>query len=600
MSNVREIKLWLSRFRPHWPLGLLPAIGLVLLFAGLNSDYLWADEGDTAVLASNILKFGVPKAWDGVAFIDSDYGARENQHLVMVTTPWPQYYVTAASFLIFGQNTFAARLPFALAGWLTILLVFRLIRDLTKDRNAAFAAAALTLFSVQFLLYARQARYYALSMFFTCWLIWIFFRMKSARECILFAVIAILLFYSHPLGIVPLAALAILTLTYSSFSHQRRWFWLASPPILIFALPWFVIARTGYRSMTTLPQAPGEYVARVVQYVLEIASVTPLIGITVLLLFLFTAWRHKLRQAARDPHSAENSTQQIEGIEPRASAFLLQSTEIAFLLVVFTSIVLYALTIALTQEVNSLRLIGLRYTAAAIPLLAMSAGLLIVRISRGRIAIWLSLVLVFALTRFDQLAPWISWNPHGRFQVGKYSVVTHVPSTTLSKFVDFGLIRFLCNLWRSNPGTMGRTAEFLRRHASPGDVVITNFESEPLYFYTRLPQGLRIANESSIYQAARREGLPDYVFGLARARWIIWRFSWDGYFGITWAQVEQSLRAKGAQVTEITKLKETGWENRENIHFSRFCGGKHLFREHHHFQRARIYRVDYPKSSEPQ
>jgi len=113
-----------ARLRSHWAFALVAVIGAVLIFTNLGSDYLWEDEGDTAALASNILKFGVPKAWDGAAFLDCDHGTRLNRDLVMVTHPWVQYYLTAASFLIFGQNTFAARFPFALAGWLSILVVY--------------------------------------------------------------------------------------------------------------------------------------------------------------------------------------------------------------------------------------------------------------------------------------------------------------------------------------------------------------------------------------------------------------------------------------------------------------------------------------------
>src|SRR5207248_8943104 len=107
--------------RQHLPFALIAVIAAGLIFTNLGSDYLWADEGDTAVLASNILKFGVPRSWDGVTFMDSDFGARVNNDLVMVSSPWLQYYLAAASFWLFSENTFAARLPFAFAGWLTIL-----------------------------------------------------------------------------------------------------------------------------------------------------------------------------------------------------------------------------------------------------------------------------------------------------------------------------------------------------------------------------------------------------------------------------------------------------------------------------------------------
>ena len=589
-----------DRLRSHKPFVIVAVLGLALLLTNLGTDYLWADEGDTAVLASSILKFGVPKAWDGITFTDSDLGVRENQQLVMVGTPWVQYYVAAASFLLFGQNTFATRLPFALAGWVTGLLGFRLIRRLTGDSRAAFCGALLTLGSVQFLLYAREARYYALSMLFTCWLISIFFRMKSARDAILFAAVAVLLFHTHPVGTAVLVALAVLTLTYSPLSEQRRWFWLACAPVLVFTVPWFFYARLGYTQMSTPLRAVGELFARIVQYLLETASVTPLVGIVALFFVLLIQWRRERSQIDASPGSGGVETSRGSETEAthlsRPNVFL-NPQERGFLLLVGASILCFAVIISLTQEVTSLRIIGLRYTAAVVPLVALVAGMLIAKVSRGKPAVWISLLAVFILTRFDQIVPWTSWNTSGIFRFGQYTVATHVPSTPLNRFIDTGLLRVGCNLWNGNPGTMGRSCEFLRRNAQPGDVVITNYESEPLYFYTRLPQGLKILANAPVYEAARGQHLPEYVFGVARALWIIWRFAWDGYFGLTWPEVEQALISRGARITEMAKIKETGWENRENAFFYRFCGHKHLFRHHqHHFPRARIYRIDYPDS----
>src|ERR1700737_2329970 len=591
-----------DRLRAHWPFVTVAVLGLALVLTNLGTDYLWADEGDTAVLASSILKFGVPKAWDGVTFTDSDLGARENQQLVMVGTPWVQYYVAAASFLLFGQNTFAARLPFALAGWFTVLLGFRLIRRLTGDWRAAFCGALLMLGSVQFLLYAREARYYVLSMLFTCWLISIFFRMKSARDSALFAAVAVLLFHTHPVGTAVLVALAVLTLTYSPLSEQRRWFWLACAPVLVFTVPWFFYARLGYTQMSTPLRAVGELFARIVQYLLETASVTPLVGIVALFFVLLIQWRRERSQIDASPGSGGVETSRGSETEAthlsRPNVFL-NPQKGAFLLLVGASFFCFAVIISLLREVTSLRIIGLRYTAAVVSLVALVAGMLIAKVSRGKPAVWISLLAVFILTRFDQIVPWTSWNTSGIFRFGQYPVATHVPSTPLNRFIDTGLLRFGCNLWYGNPGTMGRSCEFLRRHAQPGDVVITNYESEPLYFYTRLPQGLKILANAPIYEAARGQRLPEYVFGVARARWIIWRFAWDGYFGLTWPEVEQALISRGARITEMAKIKETGWENRENVFFYRFCGHRHLFgrHEHHRFRRAHIYRIDYPGSN---
>jgi len=165
-----------ERLRPHWSFTLVAILGLALVLSNLGKDYLWADEGDTAVLAANIIKGGVPKAWDGVTFLDSDKGARLNHDLVMVTSPWLQYYVTGASFVIFGKHAFSARLPFAIAGWLTVLVAYRLILQSTASHWAGFCTASILVSSVQFLLYCRQCRYYALSMLLALLLLWIVVR----------------------------------------------------------------------------------------------------------------------------------------------------------------------------------------------------------------------------------------------------------------------------------------------------------------------------------------------------------------------------------------------------------------------------------------
>ena len=222
----------LDGLRTHWPVAIVTLLGAILIFTNLGTDYLWEDEGDTAALASNILKFGVPKAWDGAAFLDSDdHGGRLNRDLIMVTHPWVQYYLAAGSFLIFGQNTFAARFPFAMAAWMSIFLVYFFLWRQTGNRLAAFSAAALLTLSVQFLLFARQCRYCSLNMLLVVWLFWIFFKMKSVRDCALFVLASALFFHTHPYGLAPVAELGGLSFVYRPFKKQRRWIWFAAPAI---------------------------------------------------------------------------------------------------------------------------------------------------------------------------------------------------------------------------------------------------------------------------------------------------------------------------------------------------------------------------------
>jgi len=579
-----------ARLRSHWAFALVAVIGAVLIFTNLGSDYLWEDEGDTAALASNILKFGVPKAWDGAAFLDCDHGARLNRDLVMVTHPWVQYYLTAASFLIFGQNTFAARFPFALAGWLSILVVYFFLWRSIGSRLTAFSAAALLVLSVQFLLYARQCRYCALNMLLICWLFWSFFRMKSTRDCVLFILASVFLFHTHPYGIAPVVALGALSLIYRPFAMQRRWIWFAAPAIALLTLPWLALSSlssSGSALNTTLPQSPGEFVERCVQAFIECTSVTPLIGSAILFIVAALLMRSKKKMADEVARDAATTP-------PESSPALLETNEISILLSVVATVLLYALATAITQSSDSLWLVGMRYASAVLPLAAMAAAILIAKVSRGNPLIGLSLLLVFGLTKLAQLTPWVAVNPSGLIHFGKYSVGAHVPAKIVDRFLGAGLLMYVRDLWHENPGTVAKSCKFLRENAKPGDVVIVNYGMEPTYFYTRLPQAMGILREYPVYNRARELALPEYVFGIDHVRWIVWRSAWETGPGYAINDVLREISARGAKITSVMEMEETVWENREDIHFHRFSDGTYLFPRTQTFPDSRIARVDWP------
>ncbi|MEY2546209.1 MAG: hypothetical protein QOG48_1326, partial [Verrucomicrobiota bacterium] len=117
----------------------------------------------------------------------------------------------------------------------------------------------------------------------------------------------------------------------------------------------------------------------------------------------------------------------------------------------------------------------------------------------------------------------------------------------------------------------------LQQQAKPEDVLIANYEYEPIYFYTGLRLGLTIARDSPVYDAARRQQLPEYCFGADRVRWIAWRPAWDLGARDSWAQLQRDIAASGGRIEQVTQIKETFWENRENIHFHRFAGDRYLF-----------------------
>src|SRR5205823_8287194 len=170
----------------------------------------------------------------------------------------------------------------------------------------------------------------------------------------------------------------------------------------------------------------------------------------------------------------------------------------------------------------------------------MCAVVLIAKIAHQKVFVWISILLVFAFTNLGQITPWVLWadkNPNPENKI----VAIHVPQRIVDGLIATGPLLFVRDLFLANPGTLAASCDFLRKNAGPGDVVITYYESDPLYFHTRLPQGMKITKEDSIYEIAKRRHLPDYVFGVEQARWVVWRFIGAVSLEFRWAVAEVRL-----------------------------------------------------------
>ncbi|MFI5349156.1 MAG: hypothetical protein ACHQ2Z_06410 [Elusimicrobiota bacterium] len=149
----------------------LTVLGAVLLLWNLGRPALWQDEAETALRAESILESGLPRMALGGVLVTAQpsLAAHEgNAAGVWTWNTWLPAYLVAASFALLGRTPFAARLPFALAGILTLWLWWRLCADGEKDEFSAprawapEAALALLALSPAYLLFCRQSRYYAL------------------------------------------------------------------------------------------------------------------------------------------------------------------------------------------------------------------------------------------------------------------------------------------------------------------------------------------------------------------------------------------------------------------------------------------------------
>src|SRR5262249_48317025 len=139
-----------------------------------------------------------------------------------------------------------------------------------------------------------------------------------------------------------------------------------------------------------------QFFGRLIQYLIECASVTPIIGIAILGLICV------IRSIPR------TSKEGITSGESRDQLF--KPAEFGLLLASILTFICYDLAIAATESTDDLWHIGIRFTTAVMPLAAMTAGMLLIKVSRAQVRIWLPLLLLFIFTKAAQLTPWIFWD----------------------------------------------------------------------------------------------------------------------------------------------------------------------------------------------
>ncbi|MBI3443736.1 hypothetical protein HY008_03620 [Candidatus Woesebacteria bacterium] len=49
-------------------------VSIFFLFFHLDTPLLWEDEGEVAIIARNIIHFGLPVTWDGKHFVTQEIG----------------------------------------------------------------------------------------------------------------------------------------------------------------------------------------------------------------------------------------------------------------------------------------------------------------------------------------------------------------------------------------------------------------------------------------------------------------------------------------------------------------------------------------------
>ena len=192
LKMASAIKSFLLR---HPGLLFLFPYSVLLIFLGLGDGALQVDEGADTFISTTIPKFGVPMHSDGVnatmLFADIYDG-------LFIYRTWLPYYLQALSLSVFGNSTFAARLPFAIVGMMSVIAIYFLALKLSANKITAFLAALFLASSVPALLYFRTARYVGFPILLTLLLLFFYIGIFSDKKwkTTPFIIVAILFFHS--------------------------------------------------------------------------------------------------------------------------------------------------------------------------------------------------------------------------------------------------------------------------------------------------------------------------------------------------------------------------------------------------------------------
>jgi len=221
---------------------------------GSNPPALFRDEAEKGYTALCLARLG------GYFYFDGPPGAMD-----LAFTKWPVfidvmgvhtsaiYQYSAAPFVgLFGLNEWTTRLPAALAGILTILAVFALVRRWTGDEAGALLSAFFLAVSPWHVLFSRWAQQgIFLPFLITCALILLHKGIRE-REEYLAAVgfVFALAFYTYAVArlFIPLFVIILTIILWKELKPRRKWFYWGALAFTAISVPLLLFYMSGGRS----------------------------------------------------------------------------------------------------------------------------------------------------------------------------------------------------------------------------------------------------------------------------------------------------------------------------------------------------------------
>ena len=438
---------------PDAIVALIALLSLPFFVFGLGNTYLWQDEAQTALLGRSVLRYGRPIVGSGSESLSAHMGADAGLNGIYLHISWLQAYFTAASFRMFGESSWSARLPFAVAGALCVPLVAWVVRRAGASASAARLAALLTATSVPFIVCSRQARYYALTAALTLIVAGAYAGLVErasqgrplSRTALALGAAATLLVLSFDITAIGILAAAALHWMVSMNGSAKRAapFWIAWGVSTAVLLGWILISLSAPMRHTnaSMSAIPGRIWIGLLYYAGQIDSHVlplPIAALTIALGF---------------------------GRRTRPATILLAAFAVG------------AIGGAMLSPVRFFR-----YVIPAVPIIfALAAIGLAALAERARWGKVLAAIVVIAL--IGSSAPFALSHTISS-TIAKATGVIRVRDRSIAYRVP--LADMLRELRDPPRGPVAATVDYLRQHAKPGDVLVTTYEELPLKFHTTL------------------------------------------------------------------------------------------------------------------
>jgi hypothetical protein len=272
------------------------AIVVYLSFTGLAGNCFWDDEAHVGFFAENLNATGHFSGWTGRNLLTYRNGSPINDEFNSRNPPL-DYLVTALSFRFLGSNTWTARFPFVLAGLITLVVFWALLKiEFGIVRRARVYGFILYALSYSFLLNIRQCRYYSLCMLFSVVSFFIYKKCIHYKTTTWFVSLALslsLLFFSNYL-LFACFTIALLgsALIFNPFKTVQEVFWKTCTTVLILAaivVPYAVCNRIWIRPDMPGQTNPAEKVILLFWNIRELDTIGyfPVLFIVPALLYLF-------------------------------------------------------------------------------------------------------------------------------------------------------------------------------------------------------------------------------------------------------------------------------------------------------------------------